>query len=227
MRELLAPAAGLCSPGKLQRQVAALLDTDTPVIGVTAGNVRPDFRTIAVLETTTGSRELDFRVTAGWGHAGKGGVTMPGKGKLVTRAFTAEETAAFGVAQASSLRVHEASLPRESAATTTGSKMTPEPAGRMPGLPLLGLATHDVWLNDTVCWRNVPEKVWDYTLGGYQVLKKWLSYREHGLLGRPLTTDEAREVTHTARRLAALILLQPALDTNYQRVKTAGHDVKP
>ena len=42
----------------------------------------------------------------------------------------------------------------------------------------------DIWINDTTCWRNVPEGVWEYTLGGYQVLKKWLSYREASLLGR-------------------------------------------
>ena len=77
------------------------------------------------------------------------------------------------------------------------------------------------FLNDSACWRNVPEKVWDYTLGGYQVMKKWLSYREFELLGRALTPDEAREVTHMARRIAALILLQPELDKNYQTVKAA------
>ncbi len=87
---------------------------------------------------------------------------------------------------------------------------------------LLGHATHDVFLNESACWRNVPEKVWDYTIGGYQVLKKWLSYREFELLGRALTPDEAREVTHTARRIAALILLQPALDKNYAAVKLAS-----
>jgi hypothetical protein len=52
--------------------------------------------------------------------------------------------------------------------------------------PLLGQSTHDIYLNNTTCWRNVPEKVWDYTIGGYQVIKKWLSYREHDLLGRAL-----------------------------------------
>jgi hypothetical protein len=46
-------------------------------------------------------------------------------------------------------------------------------------------------------------------------------------LGRPLTTDEVREVTHTARRLAALILLQPELDANYRRVTAAGYDWEP
>ena len=84
---------------------------------------------------------------------------------------------------------------------------------------LLGQSTHDIFLNESACWRNVPEKVWDYTIGGYQVMKKWLSYREHALLGRALTPDEAREVTHMARRIAALILLQPELDKNYADVK--------
>ena len=70
----------------------------------------------------------------------------------------------------------------------------------------------DIWLNDTTCWRNVPEGVWEYTLGGYQVLRKWLSCREASLLGRALTSDEAREFTHIARRIAALRLLEPQLD---------------
>jgi len=51
------------------------------------------------------------------------------------------------------------------------------------------------------------------------VVKKWLSYREFGVLGRDLTPAEAREVTQTVRRLAALRLLEPALDANYQAVK--------
>jgi hypothetical protein len=79
----------------------------------------------------------------------------------------------------------------------------------------------DIWLYDTTCWRNVPEGVWDYTLGGYQVLKKWLSYREASLLGRALTSDEAREFTHIARRIAALRLLEPQLDQNYASVKSS------
>jgi len=48
------------------------------------------------------------------------------------------------------------------------------------------------------------------------VLKKWLSYRELELLGRPLAADEALEFTWMARRIAALILLRPALDENYR-----------
>ena len=94
--------------------------------------------------------------------------------------------------------------------------------------PYLGLTTHDVFLNEAACWKNIPAPVWDYTIGGYQVIKKWLSYREFELLGRALTPDEAREVTHMTRRIAALILLQPELDKNYSAVKAAtGRLIEP
>ena len=61
--------------------------------------------------------------------------------------------------------------------------------------------------------------MWRYTIGGYQVMKKWLSYRERPLLGRDLKPEEARYVTEMARRIAAILLLEPALDANYERVK--------
>lgn len=64
----------------------------------------------------------------------------------------------------------------------------------------------------------MPLPVWEYTLGGYQVLKKWLSYREAALLGRPLTVGEVAEFAHIARRIAALLALADGLDANYWRV---------
>jgi hypothetical protein len=166
------------------------------------------------------NKKLNLSVSAGWSHAGKGGVTMPGKGKLEMRPLTAEEAAACDVAQASRLRVHEASALRGSE-RETGGETPPEPATGTAALRLLGPTTNDIFLNEAACWQNVPEKVRDYTIGGYQVIKKWLSYREHELLGRPLSPDEVREVTQMARRIAALILLQPELDKNYQAVKSA------
>lgn len=72
-------------------------------------------------------------------------------------------------------------------------------------------------------WRNVPRRVWEYTLGGYQVLKKWLSYRERSILGRPLTVDEVAYVTQVVRRIAALLLLGSELDANYRRVKAKAY----
>ena len=69
----------------------------------------------------------------------------------------------------------------------------------------LGETTFDVYLNDRAYWRNVPAAVWKYKLGGYQVLKKWLSYREQRVLGRDLLLDEARHFTDAARRIAAIL----------------------
>ena len=70
---------------------------------------------------------------------------------------------------------------------------------------VLGDATIDVHLNDNARWSNVPAAVWNYKLGGYQVLKKWLSYREHKVLGRNLLPDEVQHFTDTARRIAAIL----------------------
>ena len=53
---------------------------------------------------------------------------------------------------------------------------------------MLGEPLCDVYLNEVAYWSNIPLRVWEYTIGGYQVIKKWLSYREKKLLGR--ATDE-------------------------------------
>ena len=60
------------------------------------------------------------------------------------------------------------------------------------------------------------------TIGGYQVLKKWLSYREQEVLGRALAATEAREVGSIIKRLTALVLMQPQLDANYRDVREAA-----
>ena len=73
-------------------------------------------------------------------------------------------------------------------------------------LPAFGETTFDVYLNDRAFWRNVPAAVWRYKLGGYQVIKKWFSYRERSILGRPLHPEEVQHFTDTARRIAAILL---------------------
>jgi Type ISP C-terminal specificity domain len=81
----------------------------------------------------------------------------------------------------------------------------------------------DVWLNGTAYWRAVPKNVWEFIIGGYLVFKKWLSYREHEVLGRPITTAEAREATAIIRRLTAIIIMQPELDANYRAVSETAY----
>ena len=72
---------------------------------------------------------------------------------------------------------------------------------------ILDGTTVDIHLNDSARWSNVPAAVWDYKLGGYQILKKWLSYREHKVLGRNMRPEEVEHFTHTARRIAAILML--------------------
>ena len=73
------------------------------------------------------------------------------------------------------------------------------------GVEGLGNTTFDVHLNGTTFWRNVPTAVWNYKLGGYQVLKKWLSYRDRDILERSLRPDEVQHFANTARRIAAIL----------------------
>jgi Type ISP C-terminal specificity domain len=88
-------------------------------------------------------------------------------------------------------------------------------------LDLLGPPV-DIFLNSTTCWRCVPTAVWEYFIGGYQVIKKWLSYREEAILGRALTKEEAREVTGMVRRLAAIVLMTDSLNSNYSAIRDAA-----
>ena len=156
------------------RELAALLDSDTPVAGVTEGAPRPEIGVIAVPSKVDGGNMAgdDFALTAGWGHFGQGQAVMPGQGRVVERAYTADERSKLGVA-----------------------------------VPILGETTFDIYLNNRAYWRNVPAAVWSYKLGGYQVLKKWLSYREEKVLGRSMLPDEVKHFTDTARRIAGILML--------------------
>ena len=156
------------------RKLASLLDSGTPVSGVTSGALRSEIAVIAVPSSTDGGNMAgdDFDATAGWGYFGSGEAVMPGQGRVVERPYTTEEREAVGDA-----------------------------------VLALGETTFDVYLNERAYWRNVPANVWRYKLGGYQVLKKWLSYRERKVLGRLLLPDEVQHFAETSRRIAAILRL--------------------
>ncbi len=166
----------LIQSATLGKKIAAILDTEKQVAGVTVGKIDERLRSIGVAAHAEGKQfqDDDFAVTAGWGHTGKDGVTMPAKGKY---------------------NIREAEIKS------------------------LGETTYDIFINDVAYWRNVPEKVWQFYIGGYQVIKKWLSYRESKLLGRPLSLDEITEVTNMIRRISAIILLENDLNENYRKIK--------
>lgn len=177
---LPATLESLRASAEVGRVVAALLNPDSPMnqiplapLGVDA----PLLRRIAVPTASDGGQldpNRDFAISAGWGYAGRGGITMPGQGKYA---------------------------------------ITPTPDHP------LGDDTLDIYLNNKAFWANIPRRVWDYTLGGYQVLKKWLSYREEKVLGRPLRLAEVRDFSTIAQRITALLMLEARLDTNYREVR--------
>ena len=82
-----------------------------------------------------------------------------------------------------------------------------ERAALADALPTLGDTTLDVYLNERAFWRNVPAAIWGYKLGGYQVLKKWLSYRERDVLGRALLLQEVLYFAEMARRIGGILAL--------------------
>jgi hypothetical protein len=75
----------------------------------------------------------------------------------------------------------------------------------------------DLWINDEVYFRNVPEEVWEFRLGGYPVIKKWLGYRDQKRTGgEPLTPSQKDELREIIQRIAALLDLHPTLDQLYE-----------
>jgi hypothetical protein len=88
----------------------------------------------------------------------------------------------------------------------------------------LGHDTYDIYLDRNAYWRNVPSNVWEYHIGGYQVLKKWLSYREHAILGRPLYRKELFYFTEIVHRLTALRLMESVLDRNFSHIRDVAGD---
>lgn len=193
----------LLESARLGRQLAALLDPESHMDGVTSGSIRPELKSLAVISHAEAKQidahRGDLEVSSGWGHLDKRGATMPGQGKAIEREYEPAEI--HGI---------------EDCAVALG-------VGLDDILGLIGETTFDVYLNEGVYWKNIPSNVWGYLIGGYQVIKKWLSYREEKVLGRSLTVEEVREVTNMVRRLAAIILLQPQLNSNFQRVKESPY----
>ncbi len=183
---------------ELGRTVAVLLDMEQEVIDGVTTDVRAELRVVARVRREDGAAvdptAGDLRVDAGWGHFGADGAAMPGKGVTRTRNYTAEELGAIDVG------LSLLGMTREEVLACWGETMI------------------DVYLNDQICWSGVPARVWAYVIGGYQALKKWLSYRETALLGRELRDTEVREFRSIARRISALLLLGPALDANYRTI---------
>jgi len=186
----------------LGRRLAELLDPESDIQLAAEWSFLARLSIPAEFAESTPDRDSHnaarLAITAGWGGRGQGETVMPRRGKSPERDWTPSERSRLAaLALTQSLTIDDA-------------------------LTLLGPRCVDVYLNGDAFWAAVPTNVWKYTLGGYQVLKKWLSYREEPLLGRPLHEDEARYFAQVVRRIAAILLLGPALDASYGAILPAA-----
>lgn len=182
----------LNASAQLGEQVASLLDADRDVPGVSSGALLGGLSIIALPKGKV------FELAANWGYVqiNKNGsrIVMPGSGRITQRAWTESERQAL----------EELAARRDLDLETV--------------LSLLGTPV-DIHINAEAKWEGVPSIVWAYTLGGHQVLKKWLSYREVAVLGRALTGEEALHFTKTARRITEILCMGPALDAIHAKAR--------
>jgi hypothetical protein len=193
---------GLNIANMLDTEIAAVYGLDKLSIALfeSIADIKPIHSKTGQLREAEGH----FEVSARWGYKSKGRdeteIVMPGSGRIDRRPYLDDEMALI-----------------DAAAPMNGLT-------RDALVELLGRETCDVYLNDFAYWKNIPVRVWEYYIGGYQVIKKWLSYREKGVLGRSLTLKEVEYVSEVARRLAVLRVLEPRLDANYKAVKANCYD---
>lgn len=69
-----------------------------------------------------------------------------------------------------------------------------------------------VYINKTQCFKPVPQAVWEFHIGGYQVLNKYLKSRK----GRALSLDEINHIGAVADSLAFTLEQMAKIDTAYR-----------
>ncbi len=79
--------------------------------------------------------------------------------------------------------------------------------------PTYDASKQRVYINKTHYFEGVTPEVWDYHIGGYQVLHKYLKDRK----GRPM--DNPRHYIHIATALAKTIEIQAEIDELYPEVE--------
>jgi len=119
--------------------VAALIDTAADSESVTTGNIRLELRSMGTTKRAGGGnpKESDLSVEAGWGHAGKDGITMPDKGGLFARPYSTDERKAI-LGGAKALDFSEKQI-----------------------FACLGEKTWGAYLNGAAYWPNIPSRVGD------------------------------------------------------------------
>jgi len=72
-----------------------------------------------------------------------------------------------------------------------------------------------IYVNDTQYFERIKPDIWNYYIGGYQVLDKWLKDR----IGRTLSADDIKHYCKIATALAKTITIQKQIDELYPKVE--------
>lgn len=72
-----------------------------------------------------------------------------------------------------------------------------------------------VYINNQQYFERVEKEVWEYQVGGYQVLSKWLKDRK----GRLLSLDDIKHYCKIVTALKRTIELQKEIDKIYPSVE--------
>ncbi len=72
-----------------------------------------------------------------------------------------------------------------------------------------------VHINEEQHFEGIPPEVWEYQIGGYQVLDKWLKDRK----GRYLNLDEIKHYCHIVTAIAKTIEVQKEIDALYPEIE--------
>jgi hypothetical protein len=74
-------------------------------------------------------------------------------------------------------------------------------------------------INDVAGFDCVPIEAWEYEIGGYPVLKKWIGYRHaERIEGRALALEDVDHFREMIQRISALIQVRPELDRMVERI---------
>lgn len=77
------------------------------------------------------------------------------------------------------------------------------------------LRINEVWINNEQKFTPVPEEAWNYYIGGYQVLSKWLKDKK----GRRLSVDESKKYSQIVTAIKSTIEIQKEIDKLYPRIE--------
>jgi len=71
-----------------------------------------------------------------------------------------------------------------------------------------------VYFNQEQCFEGIPREVWEYRIGAYQVMRKYLGDRR----GRKLSLDEIGHYMKVAKAIRLTIELQEKIDDFYEKI---------